>query len=65
MKGGGKVGRPPKSWKEVLKNDFSVRGFSPSWVKDHDRWRAALKGDPFINKDLCLRGGRHRPFIFE
>ena len=31
--GKGKVGRLPKSWKEVLKNYFSVRGVSPSWVR--------------------------------
>ena len=32
VEGGGKVGRSPKSWNEVLKNDFRVRGVSSSWV---------------------------------
>ena len=58
VEGGGKVGRPPKSWKEVLKNDFSVRGVSPSWAKDSDMWRIALKGDPFVNKDPRLLRGK-------
>ena len=62
VEGGGKVGRPPKSSEEVLKKDFSVRGVSSSWAKYRDRWRAARKGDPNVNRDPCLRGGRHRPF---
>ena len=63
VEGGGKVGRPPKSWNEVLKNDFRVRGVSPSWAEDRDRWRAACRGDPNVNRDPPrLRGGRRRPF---
>ena len=62
VEGGGKVGRPPKSWNEVLKNDFRVRGVSPSWAEDRDRWRAACRGDPNVNRDPRLRGGRRRPF---
>ena len=45
---GGKVGRPPKSWKEVLEKDRKVRGVQPSWAMDRDRWRAACRGDPFL-----------------
>ena len=62
VEGGGMVGRPPKSWKEVLNSDFRVRGVSPIWAKDRDRWRAACRGDPNVNRDPRLRGGRRRPF---
>ena len=65
VEGGGKVGRPPKSWNEVLKNDFSVKGVSSSWAKDRDRWRAACRGDPNVNRDPHLRAGRCRPFSSE
>ena len=65
VEGGGKVGRPPKSWKEVLNSDFRERDVSSSWTKDRDRWRAACRGDPFVHRDPRLRGGRRRPFSSE
>ena len=55
----------PKRWKEVLNNDFRARGVSPSWAKDRDRWRAACIGDPNVNRDPHLHGGRRRPFSSE
>ena len=60
VEGEGKVGRPPKSWNEVLEKDRKVRGVQPAWAKDRDRWRAACRGDPNVNRDprrACAEAG--------
>ena len=46
VEGSRPVGRPLKTWREVVAQDMRLLGLRPADAVDRDRWRNAIRGDP-------------------